>query len=125
MEENTKDELQPSKKSIKHEGKVSGLALIPFLIFVAVYLGSGLILQAQGVEMAFYQFPAPLAAVIGIIAAFIIIRGDFEEKFDTFVKGCGDSNILIMCVIYLLAGGFAAVCQVMGSIDSTVNLGLT
>lgn len=125
MEENTKDELQPSKKSIKHEGKVSGLALIPFLIFVAVYLGSGLILQAQGVEMAFYQFPAPLAAVIGIIAAFIIIRGDFEKKFDTFVKGCGDSNILIMCVIYLLAGGFAAVCQVMGSIDSTVNLGLT
>ena len=37
--------------------KSSALALIPFLIFVVIYLGAGLILQAQGVEMAFYQFP--------------------------------------------------------------------
>ena len=31
--------------------KSSGLALVPFVIFVAIYLGAGLILQAQGVEM--------------------------------------------------------------------------
>ena len=33
--------------------KSSALALVPFLIFVVIYLGAGLILQAQGVEMAF------------------------------------------------------------------------
>ncbi|MCI2110387.1 MAG: Na+/H+ antiporter NhaC family protein [Acidaminococcaceae bacterium] len=99
-------------------------SLIPFAIFVVVYLGSGLVLEAQGVKMAFYQFPAPVAAVIGILVAFILLKGKFEDKFNTFLEGCGDSNILIMCVIYLLAGAFAAVCKAMGGLDATVNLGL-
>ena len=34
--------------------KGNGWALLPFLIFIVIYLGAGLILQAQGVEMAFY-----------------------------------------------------------------------
>ena len=100
--------------------------MIPFVVFIVVYLGSGIILDMSGMEMAFYQFPAPLAAAIGAITAFILIRdSNFDEKFETFVKGCGDSNIIIMCIIYLLAGGFAATCKAMGGIDSTVNLGLT
>ncbi len=113
--------LSKTGKKIMPNGK----ALIPFLVFVGVYLGSGLILQTKGVEMAFYQFPAPLAVVIGIMSAFLIIGGKFSDKFETFIKGCGDSNIIIMCIIYLLAGGFASVCKSMGGIDSTVNLGLT
>lgn len=100
-------------------------SLIPFLVFVAVYLGSGMVLEMQGVKMAFYQFPAPVAAVIGILAAFVMLKGKFEDKFNTFLEGCGDTNILIMCVIYLLAGAFAAVCKAMGGLDATVNLGLT
>lgn len=105
--------------------KSSGKALLPFLIFVAVYLGSGLFLEWQGIPMAFYQVPAPIAASIGIMAAFLLLQGSFLDKFDTFVKGCGDANIIIMCIIFLLAGGFASVCGAMGGIDSTVNLGLT
>ena len=31
----------------------NGFALIPFLVFIVIYLGAGLVLQAQGVEMAF------------------------------------------------------------------------
>ncbi|NFR46653.1 Na+/H+ antiporter NhaC family protein, partial [Clostridium botulinum] len=41
--------------------------------------------------------------VIGIIFAFILIQGSLDEKMDSFVKGCGDENIIIMCIIYLLA----------------------
>lgn len=120
------DEIDEVKVSGGENGvEANGKALIPFLVFVGVYLGSGIILQLKGVEMAFYQFPAPLAVVIGVISAFILIKGDFNDKFDTFIKGCGDSNIIIMCIIYLLAGGFASVCKAMGGIDSTVNLGLT
>ena len=51
--------------------KPNGAALFPFAVFVAVYLGAGIFLQLQGVEMPFYQFPAPLASIIGIIVAFI------------------------------------------------------
>jgi Na+/H+ antiporter NhaC len=103
----------------------SGKALIPFVIFIAIYLGSGLILQAKGVEMAFYQFPAPVAVFCGVISAFLVLKGSINEKFDTFVKGCGNPDIIIMCTIYLLAGAFATVSKAMGGVDSTVNLGLT
>lgn len=105
--------------------KASGKALIPFLVFVAIYLGSGIILQAQGVEMAFYQLPAPVAIFCGIISAFFILKGTIDEKFDALIEGCGNKDIIIMCTIYLLAGGFAAVSKAMGGVDSTVNLGLT
>ncbi|WMJ80218.1 Na+/H+ antiporter NhaC family protein [Clostridium sp. MB40-C1] len=101
------------------------IALMPFVVFIGVYLGSGLILQAKGVEMAFYQFPAPVAVFMGVISAFIILKGSIEEKFETFIDGCGNSDIIIMCIIYLLAGAFAAVSKAMGGVDSTVNLGLT
>lgn len=123
---NVKMEIEIGEK-ISREGRsfCSGKALIPFAVFIVLYLGSGIFLQLQGVPSAFYQFPAPLAAVPGIIAAFFILPGHFEEKFETFVKGCGDSNIIIMCLIFLLAGGFASVCKAMGGIDAAVNLGLT
>lgn len=102
----------------------NGKALIPFIIFVAIYLASGIILQSQGVEMAFYQLPGPVAVMVGIIIAFIMFKGSIDEKFNTLVKGCGDENIVIMCIIYLLAGAFSSVSQAMGGVDSTVNLGL-
>lgn len=105
--------------------KPSFMALLPFVVFIAIYLGSGIILQSMGVEMAFYQFPAPVAVGCGVICAFIISKGSIDEKFDTFVKGCGNSDIIIMCVIYLLAGAFAGVSKAMGGVDSTVNMGLT
>lgn len=103
----------------------SAIALIPFIVFIGVYLGVGLALQAKGVEMAFYQFPAPVAVFCGIITAFILLKGTINEKFESFVKGCGNPDIIIMCIIYLLAGAFAGVSKAMGGVDSTVNLGLT
>lgn len=105
--------------------KSSGKALIPFLIFIIVYMGTGLILQAQGVEMAFYQLPAPIAALIAIIFAFIMFGGSIDDKFNTFIKGCGDENIIIMCIIYILAGAFSTVSKSMGAVDSTVNFALS
>ncbi|KXZ40246.1 putative methionine transporter, NhaC family [Alkalithermobacter thermoalcaliphilus JW-YL-7 = DSM 7308] len=102
-----------------------GVSLIPFLVFILVYLGSGVYLQTKGVELAFYQFPAPVAAFIGIIFAFLLLKGSINEKFDTFINGCGNPNIITMCIIYLLAGAFATVSKVIGGVDSTVNLSLT
>lgn len=110
-----------------HNKKVEprGYALIPFAIFILVYLLSGIILQGQGVEMAFYQMPAPVASFVGIIFAFIMFKGTIDEKFETFVKGCGDENIIIMCLIYILAGAFSAVATASGGRDAVVNAGLS
>ena len=79
--------------------KAKGSALIPFLVFILIYLGAGIILELKGVEMAFYQFPAPVAILIAIIVAFIMFGGKIDDKLNDFIKCCGDENILIMCFI--------------------------
>lgn len=94
-------------------------SIFPLLIFVLVFLGFGIY------NNDFYALPSPIAALIGITAAFILLKGKINEKVDTFLKGCGDGKILTMCIIYLLAGAFATVTKATGSVDSIVNLGLT
>ncbi|WP_194610149.1 Na+/H+ antiporter NhaC family protein [Clostridium vitabionis] len=112
--------MENSRKQRKPNGK----ALIPFLIFVGVYLATGVILNLQGVESAFYQLPTPIAAFVGIIAAFIMMKGTMEEKLHTFMEGCGDENIMTMCMIYIFAGAFTTVTKEMGGIDAAVNMGM-
>jgi len=112
-------------KDMKENRKPSVIALFPFLLFIIIYLGAGIILDNMGVEMAFYQFPAPTACLIGVIVAFIMFKGSIDEKFTTFAKGVGGEDIVIMCMIYLLAGAFSSVSKEMGGVDSVVNLGLS
>lgn len=93
-------------------------AIIPLLIFVFVFLGAGIF------NNDFYALPSPVAALIGIVSAFILLKGKVNEKIGTFLKGCGDGKILTMCIIYLLAGAFATVSKATGSVDTIVSLGL-
>ncbi len=108
-----------------HKEKKSAKALIPMLVFVLLYLLTGFILQLHGVEMAFYQLPAPVAVFIGVIVAFIIFEGSIEDKTDIFIEGCGDSSIIIMCLIYLLAGAFSTLAKASGGVESVVGIGLS
>ena len=64
------------------EKKSSFLGLVPFLVFILIYLGTGIILNMKGVPMAFYQLPSPVAIFVGIIVAFLIFKGKLTEKFD-------------------------------------------
>lgn len=102
-----------------------GKALIPLLVFIGIYLFAGVYFQFKGVEMAFYQFPASIAVIIGIISSFLLFKGSLDDKFNALIAGCGNENIVIMCLIYLLAGAFSGVSSAMGGVDSIVNLGLT
>ncbi|AME09090.1 MULTISPECIES: Na+/H+ antiporter NhaC family protein [Gemella] len=105
--------------------KPNGLALLPFIIFVGMYLGVGIILTLNGDKLGFYTVPAYISTIVGIIAAFILFRDSVNKKFEQLVAGCGESNIIIMCLVFLLAGAFSKVTANMGSVDSVVNLGLT
>lgn len=105
--------------------KGSGIALLPFLVFIVIYLGAGLILQAKGAEMAFYQFPSVTAMFLAVLFAFFIGKGSINEKFSVFARGAANENVLTMLMIYILAGAFASVAAAMGGRDATVNLGLS
>ncbi|WP_435329607.1 hypothetical protein, partial [Klebsiella pneumoniae] len=41
----------------------SAVALIPLIVFLALFIGVGTYLSLQGVDFAFYQLPAPIAAL--------------------------------------------------------------
>ncbi len=105
--------------------KGRGSALIPFLVFVAIYLGAGIILQWQGWEMAFYQFPSVTAMFIAVLVAFAMTKGSINDRFRIFAKGAANEDVLTMLMIYLLAGAFSGVAAAMGGRDATVNLGLS
>ena len=107
------------------KAKANGAALLPFIVFVLVYLATGIILNAMGVEMAFYQVAAPVCILPAIILAFIMFEGSIDDKFNDFVRGCGNENIIIMCLIYILAGAFATVSKASGGVDSVVNFALS
>lgn len=105
--------------------KANGLALLPFLVFIVIYMGAGLVYQSKGVDMAFYQFPSVTAMFLAVLVAFIMFKGSINEKFDTFAKGAANVDVLTMLIIYILAGAFATVAAEMGGRDATVNLGLS
>ena len=120
-----KKESFPLMKNPLNEKKPNGLALIPFVIFIAIYMGAGVYYQVKGKEMAFYQFPSVTAMFLAVLAAFIMFKGTINEKFDVFAKGAANVDILTMLMIYILAGAFASVAANMGGRESTVNLGLS
>ena len=106
--------------------KSSGLALLPFAVFIAIYLGAGMILQSRGVEMAFYQFPAVVAMFIAVLIAFAMnYKTGINENFKVFAKGAASEDIMNMLMIFLLAGAFSAVAKAMGGVEATVNFGVS
>lgn len=95
------------------------LALSPLLVFLCIYLVSSVIAQD------FYRIPISAAFLIASVYAVAITRGKpLEERINTFSKGAGDKNVLLMIWIFVLAGAFAATAKEIGAIDATVNLAL-
>ncbi|UHQ54920.1 MULTISPECIES: Na+/H+ antiporter NhaC family protein [Microbulbifer] len=105
--------------------KASPLALLPLALFLALFVGSGLWFQSQGVGMAFYQVSAPVAILPAIALAMLLGRGPLDQRIEIFVRGVGDQTIVTMVLIYLLAGGFASVAGAVGGVEATVNFGLS
>lgn len=105
--------------------KGNGFALLPFVVFIIIYLGMGIYFSMQGVDMAFYQFPSVTAMFIAVISAFFLGKESISEKFKIFSKGAANENVMTMLIIYILAGAFSAVASAMGGRDATVNMGIS
>ncbi|UPR58983.1 Na+/H+ antiporter NhaC family protein [Vibrio sp. ED004] len=103
----------------------SAVALIPLIVFLALFIGVGTYLSLQGVDFAFYQLPAPIAALPAVMLALLLNKDKLNRAIEQFLGGVGHKDIIAMCMIYLLAGAFAAVAKASGGVDATVNLGLS
>ena len=102
------------------KNKGNGLALIPLGVFLLVYLGTSIVAKD------FYAVSVIVPFLAAALTALIMNRQiKFDEKVEIFCKGAGNTNILLMIIIFILAGAFAQVAKDMGAVDSTVNLGLS
>ena len=94
------------------------IALSPLVIFIAVYVVSSIIAGD------FYKVPVSSAFLVACIFAVIVSKCSIEESVRIFSKGVGNSKVLLMIWIFILAGAFAGTAKDIGCVDSTVNAAL-
>ena len=97
--------------------KPSALALVPFLVFAVFYVG--LSVWAND----FYKVPMPIAFILASATALVMNRRTrLDAKIDTYASGMGETNIMIMCLIFILAGAFATIAKGSGAVDAAVTI---
>ncbi len=95
-------------------------ALLPLLTFIVLYLVTSLVLND------FYKMPVIVAFLVAALVGFVLYpRISFHQKTEEFSKGAGDSGIMLMILIFILAGAFAGLTKSIGAVDSTINLALS
>ncbi|KYD19459.1 Na+/H+ antiporter NhaC family protein [Saccharococcus caldoxylosilyticus] len=95
-------------------------ALFPFVVFLVLFIGAGI---AMG---DFYKFPVIVAILIAAsISLMMNPKESLTKKVEVFTKGAGNADVMLMVIIFLLAGAFSEVTKKMGAVESTVNLALS
>lgn len=87
------------------------MALLPIGVFVAVYLGLGVIFEyVMHIPMGFYNIPIVVAFLISIFVGLLQNRKvSLDEKLDIMAHGLADKNIITMLLIFVTAGVFVGV----------------
>lgn len=99
--------------------KAELLSLSPLALFLAIYA------TASAIAGDFYRIPVSAVFVIACIYAVVISKGTLQQRLDAFSSGVGQSNILLMIWIFILAGAFAGIAKDIGAVDATANLALS
>lgn len=95
-------------------------ALLPLGVFLASYLVVSIIAGD------FYKMPISVAFIIASIVSIGISKGGrLSHRIEQFCRGAGNSNIMLMVIIFILAGAFAETAKTAGAIDAAVNLTLS
>ncbi|MBP5226173.1 MAG: Na+/H+ antiporter NhaC family protein [Kiritimatiellae bacterium] len=100
----------------------NGYALIPFLVFAIFYVGLSLWAGRLGFEMPWYKVSMPVAFLVASASSLLIGRRSLEEKVEIYARGMGEPNIMIMCLIFILAGAFATIAKGAGAVDAAVTI---
>lgn len=94
-------------------------ALSPLLIFVLFYLSLSLLTGD------FYQVKITVAFLVATVYAFLMDKHrNMSLSLQSFCHSAGNTDVMLMVIIFILAGAFASTAKTMGSIDATVALTL-
>ena len=98
----------------------NGWALLPLGVFLLTYLVVSLLAGD------FYKMPITVAFVLSSVVAIALSKGGrLNNRIEQFCRGAANSNIMLMVLIFILAGAFAQTAKSMGAVDATVNLVLS
>ena len=96
-------------------------ALLPIVVFLALFIGYGI-----WNDHDFYKMPAIAGFVTALVVAFLMNpKVSFHEKLNVAARGMADENVMIMCLVFVMAGAFSGSVSAAGGADSTVNFGLS
>ena len=100
------------------------LALSPLILLIAmIALFTGYSAEESHKDTS---LSLTVAFMISSIYAVAISGGmPIKKRIDTYSRGAGANNLMLMLWIYVLAGAFAASAKAMGAVDATVNLALS
>lgn len=112
------------KKDVKNYG---AKALLPLLVFLALYVGCGVVFTVLGTEDPFWQMPRYVAILIAILFTVLVYdrKKSVTEKIDIYCENAGKPGVMQLGLMVMMAGGFASVCSEMGGQESIVNLGIS
>lgn len=110
--------MDTSNRHIQHAP--NPWALIPLAVFLFTYL---IVSVAVG---DFYRMPITVAFLVSSVVAVAISKGGkITNRIEQFCRGAANSNIMLMVVIFIMAGAFAETSKAMGAVDATVNLSMS
>ncbi len=109
MENNDEHNIQWRESSFK--------AIIPFIVFILFYFGFSLWTRD------FSKVPMTVAFIISSVAALILNHKEkLNKKIELFALGMGNKDIMIMCLIFILAGAFTASAKAVGGVEAAVMI---
>jgi len=95
-------------------------ALLPLLFFFLLYICTWIFTGDLT------KLPVSVAFAMAIIAALFTFRKvPFAKRVEVFCRGAANETIILMVLIFILAGAFAGTAKAMGAVDATVNMTLS
>ena len=92
-------------------------ALIPFIVFIIFYFGFSILTRD------FSKVPMTVAFIISSATALILNHKEkLNKKIEIFALGMGNKDIMIMCLVFILAGAFTASAQAVGGVSAAVEI---
>lgn len=102
-------------------------AFLPMVIFLGLYVGCGVYFTIKGIESPFGKMPRYVAVLVAICVGLLCYdrKDSLDKKINVYTRGAGNSGIMLLGIIVLMAGGFQAATSAMGGKASVVNMGLS
>lgn len=105
--------MNPDKKWYHSKGWALMPLAVFFLLYVLTFIFTG----------DLYQMPVSVAFMTASMAAVLYSKGgSLTNRITQFCRGAANETIMLMVVIFILAGAFAGTAKAMGAVDATVNM---